>query len=92
MRTACQGNQPDCQSLYQQGLDKQHRTNVLIGVTAGVGVATGVIGAFFTDWGGAAKKPEPEAEQAAKAHKKGFSIEPWVAIGSGASVGALGRF
>ena len=92
VRAACQGNGADCQTLYQQGVDKQHRTNILIGVTAGVGIATGVIGAFFTDWSGAAKKPAPDPEQAAKAHKKGFSIEPWLTIGSGASVGALGRF
>ena len=30
--------------------------------------------------------------QAAKAHPKGFSIQPWFGVGSGASVGALGRF
>jgi hypothetical protein len=89
VRTACQAGASDCQSLYQSGVDKQHRTNILLGVTAGVGVASAVIGAFFTDWGGS-KKP-PEAEQSAKS-RKGFSVEPWLSIGSGASVGALGRF
>jgi hypothetical protein len=78
-----------CNSLYQQGVDAQHRTNILIGVTAGVGVATAVIGAFFTNWGG--KASSPEAAEAATL-SKGFSVEPWVAIGGGASVGALGRF
>ncbi len=93
VRDACQAvpQADDCNSLYQKGVDKQHRTNILIGVTAGVGIATGVIGAFFTDWGNS-KKSAPDAEQAAKAQKKGFSIQPWVAISSGASVGALGRF
>ena len=92
VRDTCRtGTQPtECQSLYQQGLDEQHRTNALLGVTAGVGVATAVIGAFFTDWGGAAK-PAAEAEQA-HASRKSFSVEPWLSIGSGASVGALGRF
>jgi len=79
----------ECDSLYNQGLDKQHRTNLLLGVTAGLGVATAVVGVFFTDWGGSKK---PDAEQAAKAHPKGFSIQPWFGVGSGASVGALGRF
>ncbi|HEY3253875.1 MAG TPA: hypothetical protein VGJ91_08015 [Polyangiaceae bacterium] len=79
----------ECDSLYNQGVDKQHRTNLLFGVTAGLGVATAVVGAFFTDWGGSKK---PEAEQAAKTQRKGFSIQPWVSVGSGASVGALGRF
>jgi hypothetical protein len=81
----------ECDSLYNQGLDKQHRTNWLLVGTAGVGVATAVIGAFFTDWGGS-KKASPSSEEAAKARPKGFSIQPWLAVGSGASVGALGRF
>lgn len=88
VRSACQANSPDCQSLYQKGVDKQHRTNILIGVTAGVGVATAVIGAFFTDW--SSKKAAPAAE--AKASRSSFSVEPWLSVGSGASVGALGRF
>ena len=91
VREACKAGSPDCQSLYDEGLGKQHRTNALLGVTAGLGVATAVVGAFFTDWGGT-KKPSPSAEEAAKARPQGFSIQPWVAIGSGASVGALGRF
>lgn len=78
----------ECNSLYDQGRGKQTRTNVLLGVTAGVGVATAVVAAFFTDWSGS-KKSEAEA---AKAKPKGFSVQPWVAVGSGASVGALGRF
>jgi hypothetical protein len=90
VRDACQAQADDCNSLYQQGLDKQRRTNLLIGVTAGVGVVTGVIGVFFTDWGGA-KKSTSDAGQAAKA-QQGFSIDPWFSISSGASVGALGRF
>ena len=91
VREACNAGSLDCRSLYDQGLGKQHRTNALLGVTAGLGVATAVVGAFFTDWGGG-KKAEPSAEQAKTAHPKGFSVEPWVSVGSGASVGALGRF
>ena len=92
VRAECMMMASDCNSLYQQGVDKQHRTNILIGATAGVGVASAVIGAFFTDWGSKKKsEPAPDAAEAAKLHK-GFSVEPWVAIGGGASVGALGRF
>ena len=61
----------DCQSLYDQGVDKQHRTNVLLGVTAGVGVATAVVGVFFTDWGGS-KKSEPAAEASQKGAAAGL--------------------
>lgn len=91
VREACNSGSSECDSLYHQGLDKQHRTNVLLGVTGGVGIATAVLGAFFTDWGGS-KKSAPAAEEAAKARPKGFSVQPWVSVGSGASVGALGRF
>jgi len=94
VREACQplpdgSHSSECDSLYNDGLDKQHRTNLLLGVTAGVGVATAVVGAFFTNWGGSKKS---SSEETARAKAKGFSMQPWVAIGSGASVGALGRF
>jgi len=89
VREACTSGSSECDSLYNDGLGKQHRTNALLGVTAGLGVATAVVGLFFTDWGGSRKS---SAEEAAKAHPKGFSIQPWVTVGAGASVGALGRF
>jgi hypothetical protein len=36
---------------WEQGKDREKRTNILIGATAGAAVITGVV-AFFTDWGG----------------------------------------
>jgi hypothetical protein len=51
VREGCAGQGSDCE-LYQQGLDKQLRTNILIGATAGMGVITAIIGIFVTDWGG----------------------------------------
>lgn len=95
VRDACQtvdasgAHSGECDSLYNQGRDKQQRTNILLGVSAGVGVATAVVGAFFTDWHGTKKS---DSEAARKAPSKGISLQPWVAIGAGASVGALGRF
>lgn len=77
VKSECAGQGPDCPA-YQDGLSRQRRTNVLIGVTAGLGVVTGVVGAFFTDWGGGSKGPEQAAH-----------VEPWVSLGS---VGARGRF
>jgi hypothetical protein len=41
---------------YKEGLSAQLRTNVLIGTTAVLGAATGVIGILFTRWSGG--KPE----------------------------------
>ncbi len=89
VRDACNAGNSQCQDLYNQGHSKQTRTNVLLGVTAGVGIATGVIGAFFTDWGG--RRSSSSAASEAKS-SKGFAVEPWLLVGSGASVGALGRF
>jgi hypothetical protein len=51
VRAACAGQPSDC-SLYQQGLDKERRTNILFGATAGAAIATGVVAIFFTDWSG----------------------------------------
>lgn len=42
---------------YEEGLDKELRTNVLIGVTAGLGAATALV-AIFTDWNGSSNQPE----------------------------------
>lgn len=78
VREQCAGQGTSCPA-YQDGLDRQNRTNLLLGVTAGVGVVSGVIGAFFTDWSG-------------KADKKSAGISPFVEVGRGASVGARGSF
>ncbi len=60
VREQCAGLGTEC-PLYQDGRAKQTRTNVLIGVTAGVGALAVVIGAFLTDWGGG----EGEASESA---------------------------
>ena len=54
------------QTGYDDGVSKQKRTNLLFGLTAVVGVGTGVVGAFFTDWSG--ESDEKEAV--------GFSVGP----------------
>lgn len=83
---------------YQEGLRNQDRTNILWSVTAGVGVLTTLVGAFWTDW----TDPDEPAKQAGGA----LSIRPVLSIGgmngtgSGARsagieapyVGAVGRF
>jgi len=54
VRRQCAGKDDTCQA-YADGRSAQLRTNVLIGVTAGVAVATAVIGLFLTDWSGQPK-------------------------------------
>jgi len=93
VKTECAGQGPSCE-LYQDGRDRQLRTNVLIGVTAGVGVATILIGAFATDWTGpsdSALAPGGPHRTQAKAQK--VAVEPWLGVGEGVTLGgARGRF
>jgi hypothetical protein len=51
VRAACAGKGTDCPE-YEEGVGKQIRTNVLLGVTAGMAALTGVVGIFVTDWSG----------------------------------------
>ncbi|MCU0681355.1 MAG: hypothetical protein MUF34_03695 [Polyangiaceae bacterium] len=51
VREECVGLGTDCPA-YQDGLSRQRRTNVLLAATGGVGLATAVVGLFFTRWGG----------------------------------------
>ncbi len=82
------GKGDDCPE-YQDGRSRQSRTNILAGVTAGVGVVTLLVGAFATDWAGT---PEKTAKRSS-----GFRVSPWVglnhaALSDGATLGAVGRF
>lgn len=49
VRRACAGKDESCPE-YQDGKSAETRTNVLLGVTAGAVVVTGVLGVFFTQW------------------------------------------
>jgi hypothetical protein len=58
VRQACAGKGTDCPE-YKLGQENQLRTNILVGVTAGVGAAT-VLLAIFTRWSGS-KEPAKAA-------------------------------
>lgn len=49
---ASERNYTDSKNAYDKGTSANQRTVILLGATATVGVATAVIAAFFTDWGG----------------------------------------
>lgn len=79
------GNAPEaCQRLLSEGLDKQSRTNLLLGATAGAGVLTVLIGAIWTDWDGQSSELEPSSAF--------VEVRPWVGVFDGPAVGATGRF
>ncbi len=54
------------QEVYESGLDKERRTNILIGVTAAVGAATCVL-ALFTQWDDSEEGDSESGLQAAAA-------------------------
>ena len=49
VRRACAGKDTSCPE-YQDGKSAEARTNVLLGVTIGAAVITGVVGVLFTQW------------------------------------------
>ena len=61
----------ETQRAYEDGLDKEKRTNILIGATAVAGVATGVI-AVFTRWSGSSESAA--AGKAVRVHAGGAPI------------------
>jgi hypothetical protein len=72
--------------LYKDGRSKQLRTNVLIGVTSGLAVATGLIGALAVDWGGTdTGKTDARARPSRK-------IRPIAGWSNGPTIGAKGTF
>ena len=71
-----------CRDLLDLGRAHQTRTNVLIGVTSVVGVTTGIIALFFTNWG----------DDSAPAEKKEARILPVLGLRDGVTIGAVGRF
>jgi len=79
VKQKCVGLGESCPE-YQTGRNAQFRTNILIGVTAGLGVLTGVVGLFLTQW----SSPKKEA---AGLFRPTFVITP-----AGGSAGLEGAF
>jgi hypothetical protein len=86
----------DCGTLrescreFQQGVDEQRRTNILLGVTGGVALATAVIGVFFTDWPRADHGPAMGGTGAKK--PSGLQIRPTLTLGAFSQAGLQGKF
>ena len=100
VRAACTNKGPGCPE-YQDGLAKQRRTNILAGVTAGVGVVTILVGAFATDWSGGKReaassdtvKRRNVAARGTAQQTERTLVEPWLELADGVTLGgARGRF
>jgi hypothetical protein len=85
----CMGKGESCPE-YKDGLAKQQRTNILIGVTAGLGAATIIIAAVATDWSGG-KSSDAAATASAKSKRRSFDVTPWASL-DGGGFQAFGRF
>jgi hypothetical protein len=85
VREACVGQGSSCPE-YQEGRRKQLRTNLLLGGTALMAVATAVTGIFVTDFSRTSSSPQRGAPN--------WSVRPVASIGLGqaAMLGAEGRF
>lgn len=86
VQSECAGQGKQCQ-LYKDGVAKQDRTNILLGVTGVLGVGTIII-ALLTDWSG----EEGTASYTSRKRTAKQSIQPWIGVGNGATLGATGRF
>jgi hypothetical protein len=84
VKSECAQGDTEC-PLYKDGQSRQLRTNVLIGVTAVLGVGTGVLGAIGIDWGGG-------SAESSTTEAKAVRVKPWVTVGDGAVIGARGTF
>jgi hypothetical protein len=94
VRQECARDDESC-ALYQEGLSAQRRTNVLIGVTAGLGLGTVLVGLLATDWGGTPatdSDASPALKGPAKRKTARAGFEPWFGVGETTIVGARGRF
>jgi hypothetical protein len=82
VKKECAAGDENC-ALYQDGRARQVRTNVLIGVTGGLAVATGLLGALAIDWGGGSPSDTARTR---------IRIRPYVSLGQDKTFGAKGTF
>ncbi len=83
VKNECAAGDTEC-PLYKEGRSKQARTNILIGVTGGLAVATGLIGALAIDWSGGSKSDS-------SAHLK-RKLQPMAGWSNGPRLGVRGTF
>jgi hypothetical protein len=94
VREKCAGLGESC-AEYQEGLDNQRRTNIMLGVTSAVGVATALVGILATDWSGGSKEAAVSRSQVPRKLNRNVQavrIQPFVGYENGALIGAFGRF
>jgi hypothetical protein len=90
VKEACKDKGESCPE-YVDGQNKETRTNILWGATAGVGLTTIIIGLALTDWGGSDE--ESEAARRRQIARRSTGVVPWLDVSdTAATLGARGRF
>jgi hypothetical protein len=84
VKAECAAGDEKCK-LYQDGRSKQARTNILLGVTGVLGVATAVVAAVAIDWGPPSLALTEEGQTKPR-------VAPYLAWSNGPAFGARGRF
>ncbi|MGC4069831.1 MAG: hypothetical protein QM784_35275 [Polyangiaceae bacterium] len=79
----------ECDRLYDDGQSKELRTNVLLGSTIVLAIATAATGLFATDFGASSPKSKPDAST-----RSPLRLRPLASLDArrGAFFGAEGRF
>lgn len=76
-------------ALYDDAAGAQTRTNVFLGVTAGLAIGTGVL-LLLTDWGDSESSPAGAAARRGARAAAGPHLVPSLALAPGGGVAALG--
>ncbi|HWP08127.1 MAG TPA: hypothetical protein VNN72_20430 [Polyangiaceae bacterium] len=84
VKAECPKGDTSC-ALYKDGRSKQARTNILLGVTGGLAVATGLIAAIAVDWG-------PPSLPGVDSARRKTRVRPYFTWQNGPSIGARGSF
>jgi hypothetical protein len=88
VKADCVGQGASCPQ-YQQGLDAQRRTNILLAATGGVAAVTVVVGVFFTQWSHADHPRTGSAAAPASASRGGITLEPAFGFGQAGLIGSF---
>jgi hypothetical protein len=97
VKEQCVGLGESC-PVYQDGLSRQKRTNVLLGVTGGAALVTGVIALFLTDWksGGPPESTAARGPQAPRGFVDALGLRQVGVVpgfdGQSATIHATGQF
>jgi hypothetical protein len=91
VREECAQGDVHC-PLYQEGLDKQRRTNVLLVTTAVLGASTAVLGLFYTNWSHDSEHPTARKKPSSLHPSSAWHLDAMLPSTSGLHLSLRGQF